>query len=486
MLSRKETEIVVAAKAGNRTAFKQLVLRYQNLITSLAYSRTGDLQRSEDIAQQAFLTAWQKRSELQDPARFAGWLRSITRNITLNSNRKSNRLDRSAESLSAASEPVTDLSPADSAMTSEQQQLLWDSLNNIPEQYREPLVLFYREDKSVAQVAELLELSVDATKQRLARGRAMLKSEVEKFVEDLLGASRPDVSFTSAVMLALPSTVSSVGGKAVVQGAAATGAKSMLSKLGLSFSGPMLGVLGGLAGGAVGIAGAYYGTKKATEHATSSVEVELIWNLFRKIMAMTVGFTAVSLLVAFYKPLEHLQKYVVVWGTVGFAGLLSVFISRFTQQQRKLHAIHGRPAYMGDVGEQKAASVKELRGAMIGSTFGCWAWLIVLAAVEKNWIVCAVALVTMLANMAFRWISAAEKTTIVDQLKWSATYVLSNAMQAAVVLMLCGLIFGLQYHSMPNWGMALMILVIGWFVAAMIWVGANKAQAKAEQNADLA
>ena len=143
----------------------KLVERYQNLVTSIAFSRTGDLQRSEDIAQQAFLVAWQKRTDLRDPSRFGGWLRAITRNVTLNSNRKSKRLDRSAKTLEELHEPQTLDMPADEMTTREQQELLWASLKNIPEDYREPLILFYRQDQSVQQVAEQLGLSVDAVKQ---------------------------------------------------------------------------------------------------------------------------------------------------------------------------------------------------------------------------------------------------------------------------------------------------------------------------------
>ena len=186
MHTRQESEIVLSAQSGNRNAFEQLVLRYQNLITSLAFSKTGDLQRSEDIAQQAFLIAWEKRADLIEPEKFGSWLRSIAGNVLLNSNRKSKRIARAEVSMELDQTPGNEPG-LDQVSTMEQQELLWASLKNIPEQYREPLILFYREEKSVAQVAELMGLSNDAVKQRLSRGRAMLKVEVEQFVEDLLG-----------------------------------------------------------------------------------------------------------------------------------------------------------------------------------------------------------------------------------------------------------------------------------------------------------
>ncbi len=471
MSAGSETEVVISAKAGNRSAFEQLVVRYQNLITSLAYSRTGDIQRSEDIAQQAFLTAWQKRSELEDPSRFGGWLRSIARNITLNSNRKSKRLDRSAQSLDGTTEPTVETDPVQKAVSSEQQQLLWSTLNNIPEQYREPLVLFYREDKSVSQVADMLGLSIDATKQRLARGRAMLKSEVESFVEDLLGASKPDRSFASSVMLALPGAATSAGGTAIVQGTAAAGVKSMLGKLGASFAGPMLGMLGG----AVGVWMAWFGTKKAAEHATSDEERALMWSFFNKTLILTIAYTVILIAVGYgtSKDSPALGR-VVLWASLAFAGLQGVMIMRFIPRQRELHETHGKPAYLDDIGGQEAVSVKELRWSMLGSTVGCWTWLILMAGMQECWTVCVAAACTMLAHLASRWIGAPGKVKLGEQLRYHAIAVLTNTFLSAIILMVGGL-FGFGYPHMPNWGMALMVIGIGWFVAWTIWIAAMKA-----------
>ena len=128
-------------------------------------------------------------------------------------------------------EPASIELPEDRLANKEQQALLWASLKNIPEEYREPLVLFYREDQSVQQVAEKMGLSVDAVKQRIARGRGMLKSEVEQFVEDLLGSTKPSASFASGVLAMLP-VAGAATGKAVVKGGLALGAPPLAVGLG--------------------------------------------------------------------------------------------------------------------------------------------------------------------------------------------------------------------------------------------------------------
>ena len=89
-------------------------------------------------------------------------------------------------------------------MTREREAILWGALERIPEIYREPLILFYREHKSVERVAADLELSEDAVKQRLSRGRKLLHEQVIAFVEGTLAQTTPGVMFTTAVLGSLP------------------------------------------------------------------------------------------------------------------------------------------------------------------------------------------------------------------------------------------------------------------------------------------
>ncbi len=63
--------------AGDREAFGQIVERYQSLVCSLAYSACGNLSRSEDLAQETFVTAWQRLGELREPSKLRAWLCGI-------------------------------------------------------------------------------------------------------------------------------------------------------------------------------------------------------------------------------------------------------------------------------------------------------------------------------------------------------------------------------------------------------------------------
>jgi hypothetical protein len=100
----------------------------------------------------------------------------------------------------------------------EEETLLWRVLAQLPENYREPLVLFYREERSVTEVATQLDLTEDTVKQRLSRGRAMLREEMATLVESTLTRSKPGTAFTGGVMVALP-VVSASTASAALAGA---------------------------------------------------------------------------------------------------------------------------------------------------------------------------------------------------------------------------------------------------------------------------
>src|SRR5580704_1651881 len=170
--ANNDADLVNATLGGNRDAFGQIVSRYQSLICSLAYSATGSLGQSEDLAQETFITAWRHLGHLREREKLRSWLCGIARNRINNFLRREGREPmRKAEPLENASESHSpEPLPVEYTISKEEQGILWRSLEKIPEIYREPLVLFYREHQSVEAVAQSLDLSEDAVKQRLSRG----------------------------------------------------------------------------------------------------------------------------------------------------------------------------------------------------------------------------------------------------------------------------------------------------------------------------
>ncbi len=197
----RETELLKACLAGNTAAFETIIERYQSFICAITFSATGSVEKSEELAQETFIKAWTSLAQLNDLGKFRSWLTTIARNIIRNSFRSQKRdIISKAASLDLVEDAKLDISePSEAAITKERQAVVQQALQRIPPKYRDPLVLFYRHDQSIGEVAAQLELSYGAVKTRLSRGRKMLKKQVAAMVESTISSTGPTKAFTTAV-----------------------------------------------------------------------------------------------------------------------------------------------------------------------------------------------------------------------------------------------------------------------------------------------
>jgi RNA polymerase sigma factor (sigma-70 family) len=324
-----DAELVARSLRGDRDAFGQIVARYQALVCSLAYSSSGSLSQSEDLAQETFTTAWRKLSGLREPAKLRSWLCIIVRNLSHRARRGQNHDPaHGAEQMEILDKlPAPGPHPLDQAISREEEGILWRSLERIPETYREPLILFYRQHESVEQVAVALELSADTVRQRLVRGRKLLQEEVLAFVEGALGKTSPGPAFTQVVLAALPVAASSAKATAVsatlaAGGAAAKGFATTLGSLG--------GLFAMLASGFVSVrAGADY-AKSRRERKFVILTAGILCGLIFLQLAATIGFPKFTLGPASFGFNIVRAIIIFLWCTL-IDGLL-VFIRRRGQQ----------------------------------------------------------------------------------------------------------------------------------------------------------
>jgi RNA polymerase sigma factor (sigma-70 family) len=195
---RSDGELVEASRRGEHEAFGQLVARYQDLVCAVSYSSTGDHVLSEDVAQETFIAAWRQLAGLRDPRRLRPWLCGIARNLARKA-RKARRRDELVD----LDEPLAKGNPFDDAARGEVERLVRDALERVPETYREVLVLYYRENQSIRDVAAALDTSEAAVMQRLTRGRRYLADGVTSLVERSLRGERPRRDLVAAVLAAI-------------------------------------------------------------------------------------------------------------------------------------------------------------------------------------------------------------------------------------------------------------------------------------------
>ena len=284
--------LVLLSLGGDRNSFCEIVSRYQNLLCSLAYASIGDIKQSEDLAQDVFVEAWQKLDTLRDPAKLKSWLCGILRfKISHYLRKEKNQPVKGAEEIEE--NEFIDLANQgieSDAIAQQQQVLLWNTLSNIDITYREPLVLFYRQQQSIEHVADELDLTIDTVKQRLSRGRKLLKEAMIGFVEEALDKSKPGTAFTVAVAFALEDVTKSAA-------AAAFGATSVkagsLFKLATIIT--VMASLSGLLSSFFGLKASLYQSRTENERRLTIKFVSLFFILVFILILSLLGLKYVAL-----------------------------------------------------------------------------------------------------------------------------------------------------------------------------------------------
>ncbi len=174
-------------------AFTDLVLRFQDMAFGCAFAVLGDACLAEDAAQEAFVIAWQKLSQLREPAAFGGWLKRIV----LSQCRRFTRAQRmTMVPLDAgAAAKSNDPGPDHSAERHDLLAKVLQAIKGLPENERLVTTLFYVNGYTQADIAEFLEAPVSTVNKRLYSARQRLKQgAVESFKVDM-HARRPSRDF---------------------------------------------------------------------------------------------------------------------------------------------------------------------------------------------------------------------------------------------------------------------------------------------------
>lgn len=210
-----------AAANGDRAAFGRIVAGCQNGITAIALAITRDVPASQDIAQDAFLSAWSHLPKLRNQASFLPWLRQITRNLAHDHLRRKyseKRIDGDMDDILAV---VADPTPDHPDRLGRQQEeaVVADLIDDLPEETREILLIYYREGQSSKQVASLLGMQDAAVRKRLSRARQSLHQGLLDRLGEFARSSAPTAAFTAIVVGSLAFSQSAAA--SVVAGATA-------------------------------------------------------------------------------------------------------------------------------------------------------------------------------------------------------------------------------------------------------------------------
>jgi RNA polymerase sigma-70 factor (ECF subfamily) len=181
-------ELVTRFRAGEGAAFDRLVLAHQGRVVRLTYRLLGRPQEVDDVVQEVFLSVLENLRRFRGECRFSTWLTRIVVNKCRSHQRwrlRRWRLWLAACRFAASDErwrSATDDSTGGRACnsSSDATKEVARAVDQLPAKYREPVVLHYFEDLSIAEIAQALELSANAVEVRLTRARQKLKRMLEE------------------------------------------------------------------------------------------------------------------------------------------------------------------------------------------------------------------------------------------------------------------------------------------------------------------
>lgn len=152
--------LVKLAKRGNRAAFGKLVLRYQDRILNLAYDFLRDYESARDVAQDVFVKSWRNIRDFEEKSKFSSWLYRIAINTCLDAQKKRQKnrgasiVDQNLDNSELLINQPDHIETIDDELTA--------ALNHLSQNQRTAVILRYFHDKSVHDIAEVIDCS-DAT-----------------------------------------------------------------------------------------------------------------------------------------------------------------------------------------------------------------------------------------------------------------------------------------------------------------------------------
>ncbi len=194
----QEMALVQAAKAGDISAFEELVKRYDRNVFRIAQHITQNREDAEDVVQDAFLKAYENLDQFQGQSKFYTWLVRIAVNEALMKLRRR----RPERTVSLDQEVVTeedsiprevaDWSPNPEQLytQAELRDILTKTIQGLPASFRTVFVLRDVEGLSTEETAEALDLSIPAVKSRLLRARLQLRERLNRFFKRRDGDSK--------------------------------------------------------------------------------------------------------------------------------------------------------------------------------------------------------------------------------------------------------------------------------------------------------
>ena len=182
-LSAADRMLIARAQTGDASAFNDLIKVYEKAVFNFALRLTSDYDDAHDIAQDAFIRAFNAIHSFRGDASFTTWLFRITTNVFLDDRKK--KRAHPVQSLDeyvsvdegTMARQVEDHAPGPESIATDKERTaaLNRAIQQLPEYQRAMVVMYHIEQKAYEEIAEILEIPIGTVKSRLNRARLALK-----------------------------------------------------------------------------------------------------------------------------------------------------------------------------------------------------------------------------------------------------------------------------------------------------------------------
>ncbi|RHW43312.1 sigma-70 family RNA polymerase sigma factor [Neobacillus notoginsengisoli] len=179
-MAKDSTENNYFAEKNRDEWLENIMSDYGERLTKLAFNYVKDWGLAQDIVQEVFITCYKQYDKASEIVYFKPWIYRITINRCKDM-LKSSFLKRYLFNNSLLSHFMNkDLSPEVRLILNSEKEKLSQTVLSLPVKYREVIILFYYEEMTIGEIAELLTLNENTVKTRLKRGRILLKNSLER------------------------------------------------------------------------------------------------------------------------------------------------------------------------------------------------------------------------------------------------------------------------------------------------------------------
>lgn len=177
MDTRTDYEVIEACLAGDQESFSELVNRYKNLVYSIILRQTRDSEEANDLSQDVFLKVYRNLASYTPEYKFSTWVMRITSNHIIDMHRKKKFETVSYEEYADGGDRVAMAnSPEAEYIKRDQTARINKIVADLPDMYKIPVVLYHQQDMSYQEIAEKIGEPLSKIKNRIFRGRKMLKT----------------------------------------------------------------------------------------------------------------------------------------------------------------------------------------------------------------------------------------------------------------------------------------------------------------------